>query len=88
MARGLRLLSTDYTADLHILFRRAVLGWLIADGDMHLKNLAMLKMAEAGAKTFTTVRFAPPRTDDVPEGASSFEVNRSRVGAALVNVGR
>jgi serine/threonine-protein kinase HipA len=36
-----------------------VFAWLIADGDMHLKNLAMLKTAEAGAKVFTTVRFAP-----------------------------
>jgi serine/threonine-protein kinase HipA len=59
MARGLRPLSTDPAADLDILFRRAVFAWLIADGDMHLKNLAMLKTAEAGAKTFTTVRFAP-----------------------------
>jgi serine/threonine-protein kinase HipA len=59
MARGLRPLSTDPAADLGILFRRAVFAWLIADGDMHLKNLAMLKTAEAGAKTFTTVRFAP-----------------------------
>lgn len=59
MARGLRPLSTDPAADLDILFRRAVFAWLIADGDMHLKNLAMLKTAEAGAKTFTSVRFAP-----------------------------
>lgn len=59
MARGLRPLSTDPATDLDILFRRAVFAWLIADGDMHLKNLAMLKTAEAGAKTFTTVRFAP-----------------------------
>jgi serine/threonine-protein kinase HipA len=59
MARGLRPLSTDPAADLDILFRRAVFAWLIADGDMHLKNLAMLKTAKAGAKTFTTVRFAP-----------------------------
>jgi serine/threonine-protein kinase HipA len=59
MARGLRPLSTDPAADLDILFRRAVFAWLIADGDMHLKNLAMLKTAEAGAKAFTTVRFAP-----------------------------
>jgi serine/threonine-protein kinase HipA len=36
-----------------------VSGWLIADGDMHLKNLAILKTAEAGAKAFTSVRFAP-----------------------------
>lgn len=59
MARGMRPLSTDPVADLDILFRRAVFAWLIADGDMHLKNLAMLKTAEAGAKAFTTVRFAP-----------------------------
>ena len=59
MARGLRPLSTDPAADLDILFRRAVFAWLIADGDMHLKNLAMLKTAEAGARAFTTVRFAP-----------------------------
>jgi len=32
---------------------------LTAYGDMHLKNLTVLKTAEAGAKTFTTVRFAP-----------------------------
>ena len=59
MAKGLRPLSTDPTADLAILFRRAVFAWLIADGDMHLKNLAMLKIAEPGAKTFASVRFAP-----------------------------
>ena len=59
MARGLRPLSTKPAADLDILFRRAVFAWLIADGDMHLKNLALLKIAEAGAKVFTSVRFAP-----------------------------
>lgn len=59
MAKGLRPLSTDPPADLSILFRRAIFAWLIADGDMHLKNLAMLKTADAGAKTFTSVRFAP-----------------------------
>lgn len=59
MARGLRSLSTDPAADLDILFRRAVFAWLIADGDMHLKNLAMLKTTDPGGKAFTTVRFAP-----------------------------
>lgn len=59
MARGLRPLSTDPTADLEILFRRAVFAWAIADGDMHLKNLALLKIAEANAKSFTSIRFAP-----------------------------
>jgi serine/threonine-protein kinase HipA len=59
MARGLRPLSTDPAADLDILFRRAVFAWLIADGDMHLKNLAILKTAKASAQTFMTVRLAP-----------------------------
>jgi serine/threonine-protein kinase HipA len=59
MAKRLRPLSTDPTADLEILFLRAVFAWLVADGDMHLKNLAMLKIAEPGATTFTSVRFAP-----------------------------
>jgi serine/threonine-protein kinase HipA len=59
MARALRPLSTEPAADLNILFQRAVFAWLIADGDMHLKNLAVLKIAEAGAKGFASVRFAP-----------------------------
>lgn len=59
MARALRPLSTDPAADLDILFRRAIFAWLIADGDMHLKNLAVLKTADIGAKTFASVRFAP-----------------------------
>ncbi len=59
IAKGLRPLSTDPTTDLEILFRRAVFAWLVADGDMHLKNLALLKIAEPGAKTSTSVRFAP-----------------------------
>ncbi|AZO82209.1 phosphatidylinositol kinase [Bosea sp. Tri-39] len=59
MARGLRPLSTDPAADLEILFRRALFAWFIADGDMHLKNLALLKSAEPGSRQFATVRFAP-----------------------------
>ncbi len=59
MARGLRPLSTDPAADLEILFRRALFAWFIADGDMHLKNLALLKTAEPGSRRFATVRFAP-----------------------------
>lgn len=58
MARGLRPLSTDPVADLETLFRRALFAWLIADGDMHLKNLALLKIAEPGSRQFATVRFA------------------------------
>ena len=59
MAKGMRPLSTDPAADLEILFGRAVFAWLVADGDMHLKNLALLKIAEPGARTFSSVRFAP-----------------------------
>ena len=59
MARALRPLSTDPATDLGVLFRRAALAWLIADGDMHLKNVALLRTADAGAKAFTSVRLAP-----------------------------
>lgn len=59
MARGLRGLSTDPVADLETLFQRALFAWLIADGDMHLKNLALLKAADAGADRFSDVRFSP-----------------------------
>ncbi|MBA3254222.1 MAG: HipA domain-containing protein [Burkholderiaceae bacterium] len=59
IARGLRPLSTEPAADLQILFRRAMFAWLIADGDMHLKNLALLKIASRGSRRFETVRFAP-----------------------------
>lgn len=38
---------------------RAVLAWLIGDGDLHLKNMAVLRVAPAGAENFTSVRFAP-----------------------------
>lgn len=59
MARGLRPLSTDPVADIETVFRRALFAWLIADGDMHLKNLALLKIAAPGSRRFETVRFAP-----------------------------
>jgi serine/threonine-protein kinase HipA len=59
VARALRPLSTDPAADLELLLLRATFAWLIADGDMHLKNLALLKIAQPGARRFTTVRLAP-----------------------------
>jgi serine/threonine-protein kinase HipA len=59
MARALRPLSTDPTDDLEVLFRRALFAWIIADGDMHLKNLALLKIAGPRSRQFATVRFAP-----------------------------
>jgi serine/threonine-protein kinase HipA len=59
MARGMRPLSTDPAADLETLFLRALFAWLIADGDMHLKNLALLKIAEPASDRFGSVRLAP-----------------------------
>ena len=59
VARALRGLSTSPDEDLLILMKRIVFAWLIADGDMHLKNMAVLKMAEPGAPAFRSVRLAP-----------------------------
>jgi serine/threonine-protein kinase HipA len=59
VGRGLRPLSTNSSSDLEVLLKRAFFAWLVADGDMHLKNLALLKVADPGAKRFEFVRFAP-----------------------------
>lgn len=57
--RAVRPLSTAPEKDLRIILQRALFAWLIADGDMHLKNLALLKIAEPGASRFESVRLAP-----------------------------
>jgi serine/threonine-protein kinase HipA len=54
-----RPISTAHEEDVVIILRRAVFAWLIADGDMHLKNLALLKIAEPGDDAFYSVRMAP-----------------------------
>ncbi len=59
VARALRSLSTSPDEDLLILMKRVVFAWLIADGDMHLKNMAVLKVAEPGDAVFHSVRLAP-----------------------------
>ncbi|MFN0302650.1 MAG: type II toxin-antitoxin system HipA family toxin [Burkholderiales bacterium] len=58
VARALRALSTSPDEDLLILMKRVVFAWLIADGDMHLKNMAVLKIAEPGNPAFRSIRFA------------------------------
>ena len=58
IARGVRPLSTEPEKDLLLILKRALFAWLIADGDMHLKNLALLKIASPGAATFRSVRIA------------------------------
>ncbi len=59
VARAVRPLSTDAERDLRTLLKRALLAWLIADGDMHLKNVAVLKTARLGEMAFSSVRLAP-----------------------------
>ncbi len=57
--RILRGISTAPTEDLLILLKRALFAWLTADGDMHLKNIAVLKVALPGHKAFHSIRMAP-----------------------------
>lgn len=59
VARALRALSSEPEEDLLILLRRVLFAWLIADGDMHLKNMALLKTAQEGDAVFRAVRLAP-----------------------------
>jgi serine/threonine-protein kinase HipA len=59
VARAVRPLSTSPDEDVLIILKRALFAWLIADGDMHLKNIALLKIAEPGDKQFRSVRMAP-----------------------------
>jgi serine/threonine-protein kinase HipA len=59
VARAVRPLSTAPEEDLLIILKRALLAWLIADSDMHLKNMALLKIAEPGDEQFHSVRMAP-----------------------------
>jgi serine/threonine-protein kinase HipA len=59
VARALRALSSDPEADLLMLLRRALFAWLIADGDMHLKNMALIKTAQVGEVGFRSVGLAP-----------------------------
>ncbi len=59
VGRAVRPLSTAPEEDALVIVKRALFAWLIADGDMHLKNMALLKVAEPGDKQFRSVRMAP-----------------------------
>ncbi len=59
VARAVRPLSTAPKDDLLTILKRTLFAWLIADGDMHLKNIALLKIAEPGDREFRSVRMAP-----------------------------
>ena len=58
-ARALRGVSSEAGADIETLLARAMFAWLIADGDFHLKNMAVLKVVPEGASSFASVRLAP-----------------------------
>ncbi len=58
-ARALRGVSSEVETDIATLIARAIFAWLIADGDLHLKNMAVLKVIPEGANNFTSVRLAP-----------------------------
>jgi serine/threonine-protein kinase HipA len=51
-------LSTAPEADVALILKRALFAWLIADGDMHLKNMALLKITSPGDDKFSSVRMA------------------------------
>jgi serine/threonine-protein kinase HipA len=59
IARAVRQLSSAPDVDVLLVLKRALFAWLIADGDMHLKNLALLNIAEPGSNQFSSVRMAP-----------------------------
>ncbi len=59
IARAVRPLSTAPEDDLLVVVKRALFAWVIADGDMHLKNMALLKIAEPDHSQFRSVRMAP-----------------------------
>ena len=57
--RAVRPLSTSPEEDTQTILQRALFAWLIADGDLHLKNLALLKTTLPGSESFETVKLAP-----------------------------
>jgi serine/threonine-protein kinase HipA len=59
VAKAARPVSTAPDEDVLLLIRRALFAWLIGDGDMHVKNIALLKTAEPGDEQFRSVRIAP-----------------------------
>jgi serine/threonine-protein kinase HipA len=59
VVRAVRPLSTAPEEDAILVLKHAVFAWLVADGDMHLKNMALLKIAGSADASFRTVRIAP-----------------------------
>ncbi len=58
-ARALRGVSSQAESDIATLFGRAVFAWLTGDGDFHLKNMAVIRVAPDSGQNFLSARFAP-----------------------------
>lgn len=59
VAKAVGALASDPAEQLRVLFRRSAFAWAIGDGDMHLKNIAMLKIGYPGESAFREIRLAP-----------------------------
>lgn len=51
--------STSQHEDARALLQQAIFSWLTVNGDMHLKNLLLLKTSKDTGKGFDTVRLSP-----------------------------
>jgi serine/threonine-protein kinase HipA len=58
VARAVRPLSTAPEEDVALILKRALFAWFIADGDMHLKNMALLKITSPDDDKLSSVRMA------------------------------
>lgn len=58
-AKLLRNSSTDWEKDREAFFDRVVLSYAVGDGDMHRKNLSVLKKMENGNPEELTIEFSP-----------------------------
>lgn len=58
-AKALRQISTNPNEDIKTLLKRVLFSWLVSDGDMHLKNMSVLRVAFQDKNIFDEVRFSP-----------------------------
>lgn len=59
VGKWLRENSSDPDVDCRRLFEQAVVSWLMANSDMHLKNLMVIKEAKSVKEGFSSIRLSP-----------------------------
>ena len=59
VANLLKEVSTDFSEDSRQLLRQVAAGVILENGDMHLKNLSLVKVAHPNLASFKSVRLAP-----------------------------